>query len=306
MKLSLEGKEELKWWINHVFEECAPIKRNRPTLELRTDASGLGWGATNLSIETGGRWNDLEMERARKNDINYLETLAAGFGLKSFCSSLHDVHVLLRSDNTTAVAYLNNMGGIKSKDCDSAARDIWRWCMERNIWVTAAHLPGSENTEADSRSRKFSDRNEWMLNKQAFNKLVSVFGLPDIDLFASRLNNQLERYVTWLPDPNAEAVDAFTLDWGEFKFYAFPPFCLIPRCLQKIRTDRAEGIMVVPNWPTQAWFPKLKRMLKGEAVLITRSRNLLTQPVTHEPHPLYDRIDLLCCRLCGSPSKGQD
>ena len=44
--------------------------------------------------------------------------------------------------------------------------------------------------------------------------IFSLFGKPDLDLFASRLNHQLPRYVSWIPDPNAVGVDAFTLDWG--------------------------------------------------------------------------------------------
>ena len=306
MNLSEEAKEELKWWINNIDKQFSPIRRNAPTVELRTDASGLGWGATDLNRETGGRWNEAEMIKAGNNAINYLETLAAGLGLKSLCSNVHDAHILLRLDNTTAVAYLNNMGGVKSKDCDLAARDIWRWCMEHNIWITASHLPGRDNTEADERSRKFNDRNEWMLNKGIFKKISSKFGHPEIDLFASRLNNQLKRYVTWLPDPNAESIDAFTLDWGKMYFYAFPPFCLIPRCLQKIRMDRAEGLLVVPNWPTQSWFPSLQRLLCEKPFFIQRRVDLLTQPVSGDPHPLHKQLDLICCRLCGSPSKGLD
>ena len=68
-----------------------------------------------------------------------------------------------------------------------------------------------------------------MLNKRAFTKIVQTFGKPEIDIFASRLNAQLERYVSWLPDPGAEAVDAFSLNWANFDFYAFPPFCLLSK-----------------------------------------------------------------------------
>lgn len=64
-----------------------------------------------MQISTGGRWNERELVRARNNEINYLETLALGLGLKSFCSDLRDTHVLVRSDNVTAVSYLNCMGG---------------------------------------------------------------------------------------------------------------------------------------------------------------------------------------------------
>ena len=54
-----------------------------------------------------------------------------------------------------------------------------------------------------------------------------------IDLFASRLNAQIPRYVSWRPEPQCVAVDAFSIQWGNEVFYAFPPFALIPRVLQK-------------------------------------------------------------------------
>lgn len=300
MKLSLEAKEELKWWMNNVSMASSPIVRKKPDLELHTDASGLGWGATDLQKQTGGRWNEFEAERARNNEINFLETLAAGLGIKSFCMNKRNVHVMVRIDNTTAVAYLNHMGGCKSAMCDKMTREIWQWCISRNIWLTAAHVPGRLNSIADERSRKFNDRTEWKLNRQAFDRIVSHFGVPEIDLFASRLNAQVEKYVTWHPDPGAFAVDAFTLDWKPFAFYAFPPFCMIPKCLQKIREDKARGLLLVPNWPTQAWFPQLVSMMEGEPLFIQRQEDLLLLPVLNTTHPLNANIDLLCCRLCGN------
>ena len=155
-------------------------------------------------------------------------------------------------------------------------------------------------------SRKFNDRTEWMLDKNVFTSIVDRFGLHEIDLFASRLNKQLDRYVSWSADPGAEATDAFTLDWGRLNFYAFPPFCLISKCVQKIKMDRAGGLLVVPNWPSQPWFPVLMNMTLGEPMLISRSSSLLVQPVSHEPHPLNHCLDLLCCRLCPTHWKEKD
>ena len=37
-----------------------------------------------------------------------------------------------------------------------------------------------------------------MIFTDIFDRLCSIFGIPDIDLFASRLNKQLEHYVSWL------------------------------------------------------------------------------------------------------------
>jgi hypothetical protein len=139
-----------------------------------------------------------------------------------------------------------------------------------------------------------------MLNKYAFRQINKSLGAPDVDLFASRLNNQLPRYVSWLPDPGEMAVDAFSIDWSNWFFYAFPPFCLIGKCLQKIKQDLAHGILVVPYWPTQPWFSVLQAMLVTEPLLICKHKRLLLQPVSNAIHPLNDRIDLLCCRLSGA------
>ena len=41
------------------------------------------------------------------------------------------------------------------------------------------------------------------------------------------ITTQRQRFVSWRPDPEACAVDAFTIDWGTQLNYAFPPFTLI-------------------------------------------------------------------------------
>jgi len=47
------------------------------------------------------------------------------------------------------------------------------------------------------------------LIKTFFNRLVVITFLPDIDLFASRLNAKLDQFVSWHPEPEELAVDAF-------------------------------------------------------------------------------------------------
>lgn len=66
---------------------------------------------------------------------------------------------------------------------------------------------------------------------------VEYFFYPDMDLFASRLNRQLENYISWFPDPFAFTSDAFFISWSDFKPYIFPPFSLIGRVLQKLEDD---------------------------------------------------------------------
>ena len=307
MSISRMAKEDLQWWIANIDNSYSCIYRGTPDMEISSDASGLGWGATNGTTHIGGRWNVDEASIAANNEINYLELLAAFLALKSFCKECRNIHVKISLDNTTAVAYISHMGGVKSVACNRLAKELWTWCIARSIWLTATHLPGVQNVIADRKSRVFEDETEWMLDKNIFSASCDFMKFdPDIDLFASRLNTQLKRYISWKPDPGAEAVDALSIYWGDVDFYAFPPFCLIGKCIQKIIQDEAEGIVIVPKWPTQAWFSKLLNMLVQDPVLLPKSKTLLIQPATGVTHPLIAKLELLACRLSGDPSRIQE
>lgn len=91
-----------------------------------------------------------------------------------------------------------------------------------------------------------------MLNKNIFRSIADKYNLHDsIDMFSSRLNNQLRRYVSYLRDPNAFAVDAFSMTLTNECVYPFPPFSVLGQILQEIERDQAEAVLVAPLWPTQ-------------------------------------------------------
>lgn len=67
------------------------------------------------------------------------------------------------------------------------------------------------------------------------------FGPLEFDLFASRLSHKLPRYSSWLPDPFADKIDAFSFPWRDFKIYAFPSFSLILKTVRKAVFEKARG-----------------------------------------------------------------
>ena len=88
--------------------------------------------------------------------------------------------------------------------------EIWHWAVRHAIWLSAAHIPGKFNIEADISSREKQTVSEWMFEKDVFEQDISTFNFKsDIDLFASRVNNQLKPYVSFKPDPEAIGIDAF-------------------------------------------------------------------------------------------------
>ena len=124
------------------------------------------------------------------------------------------------------------------------------------------------------------------VSKQIFHKILSHYDDLQIDLFASRLNAQLQNYVSWKPDPMAKHIDAFCVNWSQYVFYALPPFCLISRCVQKIVQEQATGVLVIPMWPSQAYFPAVMNLLIDLPLLVKASARNLVHPQLSSPHPL--------------------
>lgn len=305
MPVNDEMKKELVWWCSNIYSEIRHIFRGNPEATIKTDASLLGWGATydHENIEIGGRLKKEE----KINHINYLEMLAIYFGLRSFENLIQNKYVRILSVNTTAISYINNMGGIKSKKCNELAIEIWEWCSDRNIWLKCCHIPGKVNIEADRLSREFNDQVEWELDHDIFLQICSKLGKPYIDLFASRLNGQTEIFCSWRQDPDSSYVDAFSLNWGKFDHvYIFPPFSLLSLCIKKIQEDEARGIIIAPLWPTHIWFTGLMKISVINPLLIPRRKNLLLNPHINKIYPLWQKMTLIACQWSGNHTEIQD
>ena len=121
-----------------------------------------------------------------------------------------------------------------------------------------------------------------------------------IDLFATRINTQLQRFFSFRPDPEAEAIDAFTMDWGGVEFYAFPPFIIVDMVLQKIRSDNATGILIVPDWPNQHWYHAFSSMVVREIILYPRKHLLYLPSNSSLAHPLSKHLSLRAALVSGT------
>ena len=173
--------------------------------------------------------------------INVKELTASFFMLKTYCSDMNSTHIRLKMDNTTAVACVNRKASTKP-ELMRVTREMWLWALDRDITISAEYLPGRFNQVADDESRMVDNVDtEWMIKSHIFRDFCALLGRPDIDLFASRLNAQLENYVSYRPDPDARAVDSFMLDWTCFDMpYLFPPFSVIARVLSKVRREGSQ------------------------------------------------------------------
>ena len=297
MVVSPDGKGDLLWWLTNIHDMYAPIHLPPISNMMSCDASGKGCGAVMGNVSTGGAWLSGEISV----HINVKEMIAIYYGLRSFIHNVTNVHVRVLTDNTTAVSVINNMGTTRSPECNIIAQKIWKFCKQHNTWITCAHIPGVENVQSDYESRKEYRQAEWMLNRDYYLQAIEKFEFePDLDCFASRINCQTKMYASFKPDPYASFINAFSINWQDYKCYLFPPFSVIAQALQKLRVDKATALCVLPHWPTQSWWPLMNLMLvKGPWILKSSSRNLLLPNHMDEVHPLHHKLKLVICLLSG-------
>ena len=101
-------------------------------------------------------------------------------------------------------------GGTKNPELMQISKEIWEFILGQGTTITAEHLPGNLNCKAGWESRHQKDSSEWKLCPLGFSKICQILGKKqEINLFTSRLSNQLPSYYSLKPDPDSLDTDAF-------------------------------------------------------------------------------------------------
>ena len=109
--ISIKAIDELNWWLTEIPHARRNIYLPDIDITIHTDASKIGWGETD-----GNNPTDDKLIEEKENHINYLELKAiylAGTSYRRYW--LGKKHIQVNSDNTTVIAYNNNMGGFVSE-----------------------------------------------------------------------------------------------------------------------------------------------------------------------------------------------
>ena len=213
----------LKRWMNsNRFVQGMPIHPPDPPIYLYTDASHFGWGAhlEPMSLSFHGRW----LEDQSRLHINMLEIMPIRFALIKTLKYIRHSCVMISTDNTTVVSYINKQGGTHSPDLSVQVWKILLWCLKHQIVIRICHIPGRFNVLADKLSRIDKVvKTEWALDQSIANSIFQMFSYPSLDLFATRFNHKLPLYVSPVLDNQAFAIDAFSMNWNHIHAYAFSP-----------------------------------------------------------------------------------
>ena len=292
LPLSSRVRQSLCWWLDP--QNLLKGKSFSPVTWkiVTTDASLKGWGAILDGCTHQGTWAQEESQLP----INILELRAARLALRAWTSKLQGFPVRIQSDNATAVAYINHQGGTKSQAAQREVSLIFLWAENHVPCISAIFIPGVDNLQADFLSRQTLSPGEWSLHPQIFQVICQRWGMPDVDVMASRFNKKLDRFMSRTRDPMACGADALVCPWHQFKLlYAFPPLQLLPRLLRRIRVEHKPVILVAPAWPRRAWYSLILKMAVGDPWTLPLRPDLLSQgPILH---PALRRLNLTAWRL---------
>ena len=213
-----------------------------------------------------------------KLHIYYLELKAVFLALKEFKNICSDKTVLVATDNTTVVSYINKEGGMRLGTLCALLWRILTWCTRNQVTLKARHISGRLNVVADKLSRLGQTiQTEWSLLPAVFQAICNRWHQPQIDLFATRFNNKLPQFVSPVPDTMATAVDA----------------AILGKVVEKLQdTPYTRFILVAPGWPNMPWFWALVEMSSQIPLSLPLLPNLLTQPFNQIPHRNLANLNL--------------
>ncbi len=110
-----------------------------------TDASAKGWGATFNGLAVSGVWTGPQLHW----HINCLELLVVHLALNRLKRCLRGKQVMVRTDKSATVVYINRQGGLRSRRMSQLTRHLFLWSLKHLRSLRAIHIPGLLNRAAN-------------------------------------------------------------------------------------------------------------------------------------------------------------
>ena len=245
----------------------------KPSMVIESDASTQGWGG--ILRGNTNRWSL----------VSRGETVA--YQLHGSCSSLPRSKMLCQRQEEHCSPTQN--GQHHSSDvCEQAGwnsvSQVEHHCQgtmalvhELGYYFGSGASTGSSQYKCGSRIPSNERLVRLDVESQDLQQDPSEMGSTKMDMFASRLAAQLKRFLSWRPDPEAEALDAFNQNWASLqgRGYANPPWNLVGKVLNRVRQQQVTLVLVAPVWKSQPWYPILLDMLVDFPILIPHKEDLI-------------------------------
>ncbi|XP_068724236.1 uncharacterized protein [Montipora capricornis] len=238
-------------------------------------------GAVSSGTATRATWTQEE----HNLHINCTEILAASFAVKAFTNTLQNAHLVIRIDNTTTIAYIDNMRGGRGQVVST-----------RSLCKTSEELASSKETNSKGRAhsrlsqhcrrqgiegqaRLFRLGSELEILLDANDQTGSVYDRS----FANRIT-KFPGFVVTNPIQNGgnRCPDSALIKRSGL---CFSPFNFIAKCLRKVIHEKATITLVCPVCPTQPWYAQFLQLVVDTPTHFPITSGLLISP-QGQHHPL--------------------
>ena len=190
---SEKARIDLAWWAS-----CGPSLPLRSLSHFSEDitlfyfARNSGLDAWSSTLSTYGKWSPDEW----KQHINIKELKSVLYAFLPLFRSTFSCSILIRSDNSTIVSYINKQGGTSCSILCCLALELWQLCVNLSINILAVHIAGELNIRTDKLSLLEESDHDYFLSSSMFSSLSKAISFPlKVDLFANRLNYKIPNYI---------------------------------------------------------------------------------------------------------------
>ena len=152
------------------------------------------------------------------------------------------------------------------------AKKIQDICEENRIVLEVEWLRRNEaEIEFCDYVSKDFDLGDYRLSREDFDYINDNFGPFSKDYFASSWSKRFFPYRSKELTPDCEGRDAFATSWENGRGYFHPPTQLIQRVLRYARKQKAQGVLVAPDWTASPFGVEVARLVsRGELKLLEK------------------------------------
>lgn len=215
----------------------------------------------------------LSVEQAGRSS-SWRELYAVCMMILALAPLLKKTSMKLQLDSQNAVRALGGeldafpdaiSGGSMKEDLQELVVRILDTCADIGLQLRAFWRPREENARADALSHHFEhDQYDYTLCDSWVRWLDQHWGPHAVDRFASNASNCVVSSGAYNSlygqgDAGWEWADALSVNWAGVTNWVHPPYMLLDEVLDHAIACRARGTLIVPDWPSASWWPRLFR-----------------------------------------------
>jgi len=272
VRLNAQAVRDLKYW-QKLGPSGRPMHPPVADMTIHSDASDLGWGGTISSrgddaagdcgeVSLQGVWELPELRHTImwRELFGMYRTIDKAADIADMAGRSADTVLRLRvyQDNSACRYIVRNMV-TASDEAMPLLRRLQRLLEVRRVGIDVLWLPSAANLHADRLSRTWNPK-DLQMSRRVLRLVSGWFSGQEV-----KPSFRYRRFSLEPPVAQRKTTIAALLDnWSDGRARIFnPPFDLVSLTLLKIAREGAKGVIVLPNWPNQIWYPAACAMIQN-------------------------------------------